>query len=193
MNLWIFFWTRTQMKNTRVITIEGVPGTLDAILSQFQDQNVAVIHKSSETRRLNLSSSIVHSARDLLNTMKHIKRCMGHVDVIIVPHFLDIPMERNHDDFAFARSYILRHHDVIRRAIGLDRVDFDHVHISLSPQYTFEILLQSLSCQTLGTGDFTKYASHLDQLNTCRRIDVVDGAFHTDSIRREIVEKILSR
>lgn len=177
-------------KNTRIITIEGFPGSLGSILSSVQAPGVVIIPKASDTRGNSVSSGIVSCARELLMATKQIKKCMGYADTIIVPHYFDVPISRNHADFQYARGFISRHLKQMKAAFGIERVQFDHVHLRIPYEYIYEILLSTMSCRTLGTGDFSMYQKHLTYCPNTRVIDVPSGAFETPSMKREIIEKI---
>jgi len=180
-----------QQKLTRIITLEGIPGSLDTIIRHLQKPGTVVIPKSSDARGNNLTHGIVSCTRDILAATRQIKKCMGRVDVIIVPHYFDIPMVRHPDDFLFARRFISRHMKYILRAHGMNNVQIEHVHIRIPYEYVYEILLSNMSCRTLGTGDFSMYTKHLLQCQQIRRIDVPLGAFDTESMTKEIVDLII--
>jgi hypothetical protein len=179
-----------ETKNTRIITLEGFPGSLTHILSSLQSPGVVIIPKASDTRGNDISSGIVSCARELLMTMKQIKKCYGYADTIIVPHYFDVPINRNHSDFQYARTFISRHLKQMKDAFDLEHVQFDHVHLRIPYEYIYELLLSSMSCRTLGTGDFSMYTKHLMYCPNTRVIDVPSGAFHTPSMKKEIIRKI---
>lgn len=184
----------SSLKNTRVITLEGFPGTLDPILSMLQSmRGVAIIPKSSDTRGNDMSHGIVSCSRDILMATKHIKKCLGFVDVIIVPHYFDVPIIRDHADFTYARSFISRQLQCIRRALGVDHIPFEHVHINIPYEYIYEILLSNMSCRTLGTGDFSMYTKHIQYSPITGTVDVIPGGFDTESMKKEIIRKIFQK
>jgi len=176
---------------TRIVTLEGIPGSLDILMKYLQAPGVVVIPKSSDTRGNDVAKGIVSCARDVLMASKQIKKCMGSAKIIVVPHYFDVPMVRDPSDFQFARRFISRHVKNILRVFELDRVQIEHVHVRIPYEYIYEILLSNMSCRTLGTGDFSMYTKHLLHCSNTRHIDVPVGAFSTESMIKEIVNKII--
>jgi len=176
---------------TRIVTLEGIPGTLDILMKYLQGAGVVVIPKSSDTRGNDVACGIVSCARDMLIATKQIKKCMGSAHTIIVPHYFDVPVIRDPVEFQFARRFMSRHIEQILRVFELDRVHIEHIHIRIPYEYVYEILLSTMSCRTLGTGDFSLYTKHLLHCPDIRHINVQLGAFYTKSMIEEIVNQII--
>ena len=189
--IFVFFFQAKRMKNTRIVTLEGFPGTLDAILAACQTiDGVVIIPRSTDSRGNNISRGVAVCSKNILAAAKHVKKCIGFAETIIVPHFFDVPVSRDHNDFRFARAFMARQIRMIRQALHLDEIQMEHIHVRIPHEYTFEILLSNMSCRTLGSCDFSLYKKHLEYSPITLKIDVQCGAFETESMKQEIIEKI---